>query len=60
MVNNFTQYQQTEQSPESSQFIQHKIWKDNNIQYSQRYSMINQCDTRVTHLSDTDTVQSET
>ena len=30
------------------------------IQYSQRHSMINHCDRRITHLSDTDTVQSET
>ena len=30
------------------------------IQYSQRHTMINHCDRRITHLSDTDTVQSET
>jgi hypothetical protein len=30
------------------------------IQYSQRHSMINHCDRRITLLSDTDTVQSET
>ena len=31
-----------------------------NIQYSQKHTMINHCDRRITHLSDTDTVQSET
>ena len=30
------------------------------IQYSQRHTMINHCDRRITHLSDTDTVQSDT
>ena len=30
------------------------------LQYSQRHTMINHCDRRVTLLSDTDTVQSET
>jgi hypothetical protein len=30
------------------------------IQYNQRHSMINHCDGRITLLSDTDTVQSET
>ena len=30
------------------------------IQYSQRHTMINHCDRCITHLSDTDTVQSET
>jgi hypothetical protein len=30
------------------------------MQYSQRHIMINHCDRRITHLSDTDTVQSET
>jgi hypothetical protein len=30
------------------------------IQYSQRHTMINHCDRRITLLSDTDTVQSET
>ena len=33
-------------------------WKK--IQYSQRHTMINHCDRRITLLSDTDTVQSET
>jgi hypothetical protein len=30
------------------------------IQYSQRHSMINHCDRRITNLGDSDTVQSET
>ena len=33
------------------------IW---DVQYSQRHTMINHCDRRITLLSDTDTVQSET